>query len=388
VIDGVAGEPLTGHEIVIENDLIAAVRPIDTGRAVDGQLLELPGTTALAGLIDCHVHYTIDATRPDGIEQGALDAPERAVLIGARNAARALRSGVTTARSAGASRGLDIELAAAIERGDVPGPRLHPAGGAITITGGHGSAFGIQVDGIDGMVAAVRGLVRDGARVIKLVASEAAMLTTNVAGVQELTEVEMTAIVAEVKRLRRTVLAHAQNSSAVVAASRAGVDSVEHAFLADDDALGELKNSGAFLTPTLTVTDVYSTRTGLTDAQQRRQAELSVLHRRSCEAAIRMGIPVLAGTDCGVPGIFADMLPREIALLHDHGLSALDAIRAGTLSAARLLGIDHEVATLVAGKRADILVVDGDPAADLRALAAPRIVLQAGSIVHTESGKR
>jgi len=101
-----------------------------------------------------------------------------------------------------------------------------------------------------------------------------------------------------------------------------------------------------------------------------------------------MGIPVLAGTDCGVPGIFADMLPREIALLHDHGLSALDAIRAGTLSAARLLGIDHEVATLVAGKRADILVVDGDPAADLRALAAPRLVLQAGSIVHTESGKR
>ena len=208
------------------------------------------------------------------------------------------------------------------------------------------------------------------------------MLTTNVAGVQELTELEMSAMVAEARRLRRPVLAHAQNSSAVIAASRAGVSSVEHAFLADDGALAVLKESGAFLTPTLTVTDVYSTRAGLSTAQQRRQADLSAAHRRSCQLAIRLAIPLVAGTDCGVPGIFPDMLAREIALLHDHGLTPIEAIRAATVNAARLLGIDDQVATITVGKRADILIVADDPLRDLSALSRPRLVLQGGRIVH------
>ena len=249
VIDGRSDAPRRALEVLVENGTILALRPARPAAPQEGTVVELPGATLLSGLIDCHVHYTIDPSLDvQGIARGAVEPPERAVLIGARNARQALLAGVTTARSAGASRSLDISLAAAIAAGDVAGPRLIPAGAAVTITGGHGQHFGIQVDSIDGMITAVRGLARDGARVIKLVASEAAMLPTGLAGVQELTMEEMTAMTREARRRGLGVLVHAQ-SSAAVAAADAGADSIEHAFLANEAALRSLKNSGAFLTP-------------------------------------------------------------------------------------------------------------------------------------------
>lgn len=386
LIDGVADVVLRHHEVVVEGGVITAKQPVDA-TAGDGRVVDLPGTTILPGLIDVHVHYTIDGSRTDvdAIALGAVEPSERAVLIGARNARVALRSGVTTARSAGASRGLDIALAAAIEAGDVPGPRLLPAGQAITITGGHGRHFGIEVDGLDEMVRAVRALCRDGAKVIKLVASEAAMLVGGLAGVPELSAVEMTRMTIEAKRLQRTVLAHAQTSAAVVAAARAGVDSVEHAFLADEEALTALAVSNAYLTPTLAVTDVYSRMSDLSDERRRRQEVISVQHRASCEMAVRMGIPLVAGTDCGVPGVLPDMLALEVELLRDHGLSTMAAIRAATVNAARLVGLGHEVGTIEVGKRADLVGVEGDLAADITCLQRPVLVMKHGEVVRMDN---
>jgi imidazolonepropionase-like amidohydrolase len=219
VIDGLGSNPREHAQVVVAGGRIAAVEDVPpvggtaAGAATGDTIIDLPAATVLPGLIDCHVHYTIDPSPDvDGIAQGATDRPERAVLIGARNARQALFAGVTTARSAGASRGLDIPLAAAIARGDIEGPHLLPAGPAITITGGHGRDFGIEVDSVADMVRAVRRLAADGAMVVKLVASEAAMLTSNIAGVQELTSAEMSAMVGEARRLRRRVLAHAQSS--------------------------------------------------------------------------------------------------------------------------------------------------------------------------------
>lgn len=384
LLDGRGGQPIEGHEVVVTGSVIAAVQHAGSPVPHGAQIVELPGQTLLPGLIDCHAHYTIDARLevPDGVAQGAQVPAEEAVLVGARNARIALQAGVTTARSAGASRGLDIPLAAAIARGDVPGPRLLPAGPSITITGGHGQHFGIEVDGLDDMRRAVRSVVRDGAHVIKLIASEAAMRVDDLAGVPEFTVAEMTAMVAEARRLRRTVLAHAQGSAAVQAAARAGVDSVEHAFLADETALVALRESGAFLTPTLSVTDVYATLPGLPEDQRRRQEQISVLHRASCEAAIRLGVPLAAGTDCGVRGVFPDMIAREVALLHDHGLSVLAAVQAATANAAELLGVGSAVGTVEVGKQADLLVVDGNLAHDVKRLQHQRLVLQAGAVVY------
>jgi len=391
LIDGIADAARASVDVLVIGHRIAAIESADpaardlmlraqNAQGVDVRRIPGAGRTLLPGLIDCHAHYLMDATAPRMFETEERDPDSLVILRGARAARQALAAGITTARSAGAPRALDIPLSQAIDAGDVPGPRHIPAGRALTITGGHGWRFGIQADGELALRAAVRANVRDGARVIKAVASEAAMLTSGVAGVQELTEDELRAIVDEAARLRCRVLAHAQGNDAVRAAARAGVASVEHAFLADEATLEVLAASGATLVPTLSVTDVWRTLPGLTDAQRQRQTVIEGLHRRSCETAVRLGIPLATGTDTGVRGVLPDMVGREIRLLHEHGLGAMDAIKSATSTAARLLGVDDEFGSIRVGHVADLLLVDGDPLVELDRLATPSLVVQAGQV--------
>ncbi len=392
LIDGISAVPRQHLDVLVVGRYIQEISAADPAagaaaaaarQATGVHIRQIPaaGRTLLPGLIDCHTHYLLDATAPTMFESEDRDGDALVVLRGARAARQALAAGVTTARSAGAPRGLDIPLAAAIEAGDASGPRLIPAGRALTITGGHGWRFGIEADGEMALRTAVRANVRDGARVIKAIASEAAMLTTELAGVQELTEDELRGIVDEATRLRCRVLAHAQGSDAVRAAARAGVASIEHAFLADEAALEVVAASGAVLVPTLSVTDVWRTLPGLTDAQRQRQRVLEGLHRRSCEAAIRLGIPMATGTDTGVRGVLPGMVAREIRLLYEHGLGAMDAILAGTSAAARSLGVQDETGSVTVGLEADLLLVDGDPLTDLDRLSRPVLVMRGGDVV-------
>jgi imidazolonepropionase-like amidohydrolase len=392
LIDGVGRVARDEMDVLVVDDRIAGIDASDPAtraarlegqRAAGVDIRELDGThrTLLPGLIDCHAHHLLDATAPTMFEREEQDPDARVVLRGARAAGEALAAGVTTVRSAGAPRGLDIPLAAAIDAGDVPGPRTIPAGRAITITGGHGRRFGIEADGEQAVRTAVRANIRDGARVIKAVASEAAMLTTEVAGVQELSELELRVIVEEAARLRCRVLAHAQGTDAVRAAAAAGVASIEHAFLADEATLELVASSGVTLVPTLTVTDVWRTLPGLSEERRARQTTLERLHRRSCETAVRLGIPLATGTDTGVTGVRPGMVAHEIRLLHEHGLGAMDAIIAGTATGARLLGLEAETGSIGIGKLADLVLVAGDPLADLRRLEAPVAVFRAGVVV-------
>ena len=367
----------------MEGDRIAAVEAFDAQgpQRPEARVIDATGATLLPGLIDCHAHYTIDPTVEDGFLLYNAERVEQLILRAAGMARRALEAGVTTARSGGSPANLDVVLSAAIAAGQVAGPRLMAAGPALTITGGHGYQFGREVDGELEFIRAVRANVRDGAEVIKVVSSEAAMITSAVAGVEEVTATELEAVVREAHRLHRRVLSHAQNSESVRRSARAGVASVEHAFLADEAALETLLEHGTTLVPTLTVTDVWRDLPGLSPAARARQGEIERLHRRSCETAIRIGVEVATGTDTGVRGVMPEMVWREIVLLEDHGASAMQAIRAATSTAARLLGIDDEVGTVEAGKLADLILVDGDPLHDLKRLAQPRLVMRAGQLV-------
>ncbi len=259
------------------------------------------------------------------------------------------------------------------------------AGSAIGATGGHGHAFGLEADGPAALAAAVRRVIRDGADVVKVVASEAAMLTTTghepgrmVHGAPELTEAELRSVVDAAAVLGVKVMSHAQDGESVRRSAVAGVDSVEHAWLADRAAIEALARSGAFLVPTLVVTDVNRTLSGLTPVQRERQDLIEQRHRASTEAAIELGIPIATGTDTGEVGVTADMVAREIALLHEHGASAMAAIRAATSAGARLLGLDDEIGRVAPGYLADVVLVNGDPLADLGRLANPVVVFQAG----------
>ena len=214
------------------------------------------------------------------------------------------------------------------------------------------------------------------------------MLTTTglapgriVHGDPELIESEIRAIVSEAHRQHLRVMSHAQGPESVIASARAGVDSVEHAWLADREAIEALAASGTVLVPTLIVTEVNRELPGLTPLQRERQDLIERRHRVACDTAIELGVPLAAGTDTGEVGVTSDMVWREIVLLHDHGLGAMAAISAATRGGARLLGLDDEIGTVEPGKRADLLLVEGDPLVDLARLASPAAVMQGGRIV-------
>jgi imidazolonepropionase-like amidohydrolase len=390
VIDGLGESPRDHLDVVIAAERIVAIEPHDPTRRVapDELLVEGEGRTLLPGLIDAHAHYTFDPTEGSlGVIARRADA--EIMLAAAGHAARALRAGITTARGAGSIRNLEVALRDQITSGQVPGPRLLVAGTAVGSPGGHGFQFGLAADGEVAFAAATRQVVEGGADVVKVVASEAAMLTTTghapghmVHGAPELTEREVRAIVSTAAELRVPVMSHAQDSESVARSARAGVTSVEHAWLADAAAIEILAASGAWLVPTLVVTDVNRTLEGLTPVQRERQDLIELTHRASTEVAIRLGVPLATGTDTGEVGVTADMVWREIVLLHEHGLPAMAAIQAATIAAARLLGIDTETGTVEPGHLADLILVEGDPLTDLRRLEHPVLVVQGGRVVH------
>ncbi len=390
LIDGVAEAARDHIDVLVEGQRIASIGPHDPDLVVDPArtvVVEGAGRTLLPGLIDAHAHYTFDPT--EGSLQEIARRPDVLILeAAAGHAGRALRAGITTTRGAGSIRNLECRLRDAIAAGQVAGPRIVAAGTAVGAIGGHGSAFGLEADGPDALAAATREVVSRGADVVKVVASEAAMLTTTglapgamVHGAPELTLEDLRAIVTTATELGLRVMCHAQDSELVRRSAAARVTSVEHAWLADEAAIDALGASGGWLVPTLVVTDVNRTLPGLTAVQRERQDLIERRHRISTETAIRLGIPVATGTDTGEVGVTADMVWREIVLLRDHGASAMAALKAATSAAARLLGVDGLTGTVEVGKLADLVLVDGDPLAELTTLARPVAVWQGGRAV-------
>lgn len=394
VIDAVSDGVADHVDVVIEDGRFKAIgQGAASGELPpDAVVIEASGGVLVPGLIDCHAHYTIDAEDPEGIPRSQHEPLPPAAIRSAGMARRAIEAGITSMRSGGGQGGLDLALRDAIAAGHVVGPRILAAGLVVTTTGGHGFQFGREADDRQAVITAVRANARDGVDVIKVMSSEAAMLThetamlsTDEAGAAQYEPDELAAIVAEAHRLGRRVMSHAQGSEAVKRSAAAGVDSVEHAFLADDEALGKLAETGTFLVPTLLVTDVWSRIEGINDEQRSRQDELERRHRRSCESAIRMGVRTATGTDTGVPGVLPEMLWREVQLLNEHGATPIDALRGATIRAAELLGIASEVGSIEVGKQADAVLLDGDPLADLSALSRPRRVIREGKTVFEAS---
>jgi imidazolonepropionase-like amidohydrolase len=393
VIDGIAHRTLDDMDVVVDGDRITAV--VRYGTPLEGpleglavQVIDGRDRTLLPGLIDAHAHYTFDPT--EGSLQAIAERRDAEILESAEgHAAVAFRAGITTARGAGSIRGLELVLRNRIAAGLTVGPRIVAAGTAIGAPDGHGIGFGVGARGAAALAAATNAVIDGGADVVKIVASEAAMLTTtghadtrDVFGRPELDEAEVRAIVTVAHQRGLRVMAHAQDSESVSLCARAGVDSIEHAWLADRAAIETMAKHGTTLVPTLAVTDVNRTLAGLTPIQRERQDLIEARHRASCEMAIELGVPLATGTDTGEVGVTADMVWREIALLVAHGATPMAAIKAATSGAARLLGLEAEVGRVAPGYRADLVLVDGDPLADVATLGRPVEVFAGGRSVN------
>ncbi|MGI9246900.1 MAG: amidohydrolase family protein, partial [Steroidobacteraceae bacterium] len=375
LIDVAAGRVRENQVILVQAGKVTAVgaaaaTPIPAGATV----VDLSRKTVLPGLIDTHTHVTSDPTTPPYYDYG-ISNPRRA-LKGARLARETLLSGVTTIRNVGAAGYTDIALRDAINDGDVTGPRILASGPALGITGGHcddnmmapeyrEKAEGVA-DGPWGVREMVRRNIKYGADVIKYCGTGGVFSKGTRVGGQQYTPEEVAAIVDEAHMHGRKVAVHAHGANGIKVAIRAGVDTVEHASLIDEEGLDLAKKNGTYLSM-----DIYNSEYTQTEGPKRgeleeflrKDREVAQVQRDNFRKAVERGIKLTMGTDTGVHR-HADA-PKQLAWMVRYGMTPMQAIQAATQVGAEALGIGAEVGQVAPGYSADIVAVTADPLSDI-----------------------
>jgi imidazolonepropionase-like amidohydrolase len=387
IVAGAGAAPQPDQWVLIENGRIAALGPEPAGASLSGhgRLHEIDGAghSLLPGLINCHVHLCHDGSA-DLHRQAHDDTIPIATLRAAKNLAVALNSGVTTVRDCGAADGIAIDLARAVADGSITGPRILAAGRVITMTGGHGYFIGRESDGPDAVRRATRAELKAGAHFIKAMATGGVLTPGVEPDHSGLDEDELRSVVRTAHNAGRRVASHAIGGQGIKNALRAGVDSIEHGFHLDDEALELALGNGAFLVPTLVAIESITANAGqpgMRDWVIRKAQTESGAHRAAFGAALAAGVNIAAGTDAGTPFNPHGDLAREMGLMVDYGMTPMQAIVAATASAARNLGIQDDVGTIGVGKQADVILVAGDPAADITRLGEIAVVMKGGEVL-------
>ena len=363
ILDG-QGRKIERGTVVIEGDRIVAVGPDDTIRLPRGtRRIDGRGLTLLPGLIDCHVHFCLGA-EADVVAAVERESSSVTLLKAAELARRTVQAGFTTVRDVGFRDHAVFALKKAIESGLTPGPRILAAGLAICMPGGHARFIGREADGVEAVRAAVQDRLTAGAEVIKVIASGGVLTPGTSPDQAQMTVEELRAAVEVAATHGRHVAAHAHGASGMKNALRAGVHSIEHATLMDDEAAGMMTQRGVYMVPTLSAlatTAACPTGCGIPDSARSKARNMVKQHEKSFRSAVRRGVPIALGTDAGTPfnhhGENAQELERMVAL----GMTPMDAIMTSTSAAARLLRLSDEIGTIEAGKQADLLVVEGNP---------------------------
>ncbi len=386
LLDVVSGQMLTDQVVTFKAGRVTGIGPASAG----GKPIELGNLTCLPGLIDAHVHLTGDPNQSGYVGLGT--SVTRSVVIGVRNAGRTLRAGFTSVRNVGAEGFSDVALRDGINAGDVDGPRMLVSGPPLGITGGHADndllppEYHAVAEGVaDGPWAArakVREDVKYGADLIKIMASGGVLSKGDQPGAEQYSLEEMQAIVTEAHKLGRKVAAHAHGTQAIRDAIVAGVDSVEHASLIDDEGIALAKQHGTYL-----VMDIYnddyilatgSASGGMLEESIQKEKKIGRLQRENFRRAHAAGVLMAFGTDAGVYPHGDNA--KQFAKMVQWGMTPLEAIRAATLEAAKLLGKPDDIGSLAPGHYADLIAVEGDPLSDVTTLERVKFVMQNGAV--------
>lgn len=399
VFDG-RGETFVDAGIVVEGERIVALgsREALLARFGDAVIENLPGATLLPGLIDVHTHLIMpgDGT---GIAEHARTPDEVMLLVAARNAALALRSGVTTLVDLGGKGVLTFRLREAIAGGIAPGPRLVLCGRALTITGGHGWPWLGEADGVDGVRRAVRQLCKEGADLIKVMTTGGGTPGTDGRRPSYSLE-ELRAIVEEAHAQGRRVVGHCTATAGIERALDAGFDAIAHCqFLLpdgtdrfDERLANRIAEQGVFVNPTLQINRVLRServpRDSLTPERQAALDDWTARYPRFAANVPRLrdrGVRLVCGSDCGWGYSTFDETWLELDALVEAGLTPVEALTAATGTAAAMLGLADRVGAVQPGHIADLLAVEGDPTADICSLRHVRAVWSGGERVTLEA---
>ena len=401
LLDVETGRLVPDRRLLISEGRIEAVLGPDEGSVDGAARLDLSGLTVVPGLIDCHSHLIGE------LEGNTIPAVNRTpgdeLLSGVANARATLRAGFTTVRDVGTFRAfLDIELRDAIESGRVDGPRMQCAGAYVTAPGGGGEVSGLAdgpppplemrvgvVRGPEAVREAVRRIVGARADLIKVIVTGAVLTRGTRPGVVELDAAEVTAAVDEAARHGQFVAAHAHGAEGIKLAIRAGVRSIEHGSLLDDEGIRLLVDHGTWL-----VADIYDgdwiaetgRREGWPEETLRKNDETTQAQREAFRKAVAAGVRLAYGTDSGVYPHGRNAI--QFRYMVEHGMTSLQAIQAATVEAAALLGWEDRVGSLRPGRFADLVAVEGDPLADVGTMLRPIVVAKGGAVVRDERAGR
>jgi imidazolonepropionase-like amidohydrolase len=395
LLDVRTGKLLTDQTIVFDaNGIITAVGPASSPLASGGAtIVDLPSATCLPGLLDVHTHLTSDPSH-SGYQGLGVSIPRQAIT-GAKNARLTLQAGFTTVRNVGAGGYSDVALRDGINAGEVEGPRMLVSGPPLGITGGHCDEnllpfeFHYKSSGVaDGpweARAKVRETIKYGADVIKICASGGVLSKGDQPGTPQYTLEEMTAIAEEAHKLGRKVAAHAHGTQSIKDAIRAGIDSIEHSSLIDDEGIALAKQHGTYL-----VFDIYNddyilgegAKIGMLPESIEKEKKLGRLQRENFRHAFQSGAKMAFGTDSGVYPHGDNA--KQFAKMVEWGMKPIDAIQAATFHAADLIGWGDKVGAIETGHQADIVAVAGDPTQDVRLLESVKFVMKGGAVVRNE----
>jgi imidazolonepropionase-like amidohydrolase len=383
VFDGVS-EPLQGLAVFVEDGRIRRVAPSSEFEGFAGKTVNTAGGTMMPGLIDCHVHLSLGADE-DVAKTLAQLRPSEVCLRILENAQAALMGGVTAVRDLGGRDWLEMGIRDAFETGRHLGPIIKSAGKVVCMTGGHAAWVGIEADGVDEVVKAVRTNIRAGADCIKVMAT-GGVLTPGVDPLApHLTVEELTAAVRAAHMLGRKVASHAQGATGIRNAIMAGVDSIEHGFELTDDVIALMLEKAVYLVPTLSATrQLLDNSDRLPRHIKEKAMRFGEMHQQSFRRYVVAGGKVAMGTDAGTPFNYFGNNGQELAHMVALGLPALDALRSATSRAADLLDLG-DTGIIREGYRADLLLVEGNPALDVTSVAdvnKHRLVLKDGRSVY------
>jgi imidazolonepropionase-like amidohydrolase len=383
--------------IVVEGERIKSVGPAtEVNIPAGAAIVDLSRSTVLPGLIDCHTHLAARADRYSEINR-FKDTPFTHAFFAVGNAGTTLEAGFTTVRDVGSPPFLAVDLRNSINDGFTVGPRIVASGPGISITGGHGDLNNYSpqtrvtmfpeerdfhiADGVDQIRHTVRAQVKYGVDVIKIMSTGGVLSKGDSPGAPQYTLEELKAAADEAHMAGRKIASHAHGTQGIKNAILAGIDSIEHASLIDDEGIRLAKEHGTYL-----VMDIYNddyllgeaTKFGLPAENLEKEKMVGRLQRENFAKAVKAGVKMAFGTDAGVYPHGDNA--RQFAVMVRYGMTPAQAIRAATSSAADLIGRTKDVGTIEAGKYADIIAVDGDPLGDVRALEHVGFVMKGGVV--------